>query len=372
MINIKHKYCIYEGCNVRPNYNLPSEKKAIYCNIHKLPNMIDIGHKCCIHKNCNIRPNYNLPSEKKAIYCNKHKLSDMINIKHKYCIYEGCNVRPNYNLPSEKKAIYCNKHKLEHMINIQDKKCIFNGCNIQPNYNYLGLSAEFCATHKKQNMLLVKRLTCRFKDCKEKSVFGKNCVLLHCEQHKEHDEIDLVNLLCTKCNLPGVTSSKMLCYHCDIWFNNKPERLVKQNTIKRLLDAHNIFYYKSDLQLDEKSCGRERPDFIIINKNLKNEPRALILEVDENQHKERDCVCEQTRMINIAESLGMPTLFIRYNPDKYKPDQDFKQIKQQTRQKILIELLKYDKILDFKCTIKVIYLFFDGHNNNKLDTHKLR
>ena len=45
---------------------------------------------------------------------------------------------------------------------------------------------------------------------------------------------------------------------------------------------------------------------------------CVILEVDENQHSERACVCEVVRMVNIHQSLGgARVVFIRYNPDVY-------------------------------------------------------
>ena len=46
--------------------------------------------KKCIHENCMKQPSYNIPTEKIALYCNIHKLENMINIKNKNCIYENC------------------------------------------------------------------------------------------------------------------------------------------------------------------------------------------------------------------------------------------------------------------------------------------
>jgi hypothetical protein len=40
------------------------------------------------------------------------------------------------------------------------------------------------------------------------------------------------------------------------------------------------------------------------------------LEVDEFAHKSYDPDCEITRMYNIADSIGLPVVFLRYNPDK--------------------------------------------------------
>jgi hypothetical protein len=41
----------------------------------------------------------------------------------------------------------------------------------------------------------------------------------------------------------------------------------------------------------------------------------LILEVDEFQHRGSEYKCDKRRMMNIISKLGMPCIFIRYNPD---------------------------------------------------------
>src|SRR5690606_7351879 len=56
-----------------------------------------------------------------------------------------------------------------------------------------------------------------------------------------------------------------------------------------------------------------RPDFL-----FKTLTHNIILEVDENQHKYYNEICECSRMINIAQIYMKPTYFIRYNPNQYK------------------------------------------------------
>ena len=69
--------------------------------------------KKCLHENCMTIPNFNIPTEKIALYCNIHKLENMINIKNKNCIYENCKTQSLYNFINEKTTLYCNIHKLE-------------------------------------------------------------------------------------------------------------------------------------------------------------------------------------------------------------------------------------------------------------------
>jgi len=44
----------------------------------------------------------------------------------------------------------------------------------------------------------------------------------------------------------------------------------------------------------------------------------LIIEIDENQHKAYDEICENKRMMQISKDLQhRPIVFIRFNPDEY-------------------------------------------------------
>jgi hypothetical protein len=44
----------------------------------------------------------------------------------------------------------------------------------------------------------------------------------------------------------------------------------------------------------------------------------IIIEIDENQHNNYDCSCENKRLMEISQDLGhRPIIFIRFNPDEY-------------------------------------------------------
>jgi hypothetical protein len=55
----------------------------------------------CITYGCMKLPNYNSPSQTKALYCNDHKQENMINVKCKRCIHDGCTTIPYYNIITE-------------------------------------------------------------------------------------------------------------------------------------------------------------------------------------------------------------------------------------------------------------------------------
>jgi hypothetical protein len=63
----------------------------------------------------------------------------------------------------------------------------------------------------------------------------------------------------------------------------------------------------------EDGCSKRRPDILI-----EMGSHILIVEVDENQHRNYNTSCEVTRLNELYTDLGdRPIVFIRFNPDKY-------------------------------------------------------
>jgi len=47
--------------------------------------------------------------------------------------------------------------------------------------------------------------------------------------------------------------------------------------------------------------------------------QIVIIEIDENQHTDYDCSCENKRIMELSQDLGhRPIVFIRFNPDDYE------------------------------------------------------
>ena len=60
-------------------------------------------------------------------------------------------------------------------------------------------------------------------------------------------------------------------------------------------------------------CSKRRPDLI-----LDLLYQIVIIEIDENQHIDYDCSCENKRIMELSQDLGhRPIIFIRFNPDDY-------------------------------------------------------
>ena len=134
-------------------------------------------------------------------------------------------------------------------------------------------------------------------------------------------------------------------------------RLAKQNALMDYLNARNLKGSSTDTIINNGECGKERPDRV-----FELEDKILIIECDENQHKDRNCECEQTRMVNISQSFGgTPVYFIRFNPDDYSSNKKPENIK--TRYKLIGDFIQdiiNNKIILSEALISVIYLYYDG------------
>ena len=105
----------------------------------------------------------------------------------------------------------------------------------------------------------------------------------------------------------------------------------------------------------------ERPDFVWDCKT-----HYVILEVDEFQHNDRPCECEQTCMVNVTQSLGRPCLWVRYNPDDFKGQKA--SLKELRRREMLEKYLiqcHHSSPQNPSEFCRVSYLFFDGFKVNQ-------
>jgi hypothetical protein len=60
-------------------------------------------------------------------------------------------------------------------------------------------------------------------------------------------------------------------------------------------------------------CSKRRPD-ILIDLGY----QIIIVEIDENQHIDYDCSCENKRVMELSQDVHhRPIIFIRFNPDDY-------------------------------------------------------
>jgi len=202
-IDLKHKKCIFEGCNTRPNYGKPG-KDAIHCAKHKKIGEIDVMNKKCIFTGCKTGSSYGKP-EGTPIHCAKHKELGEIDLKHKKCIAPGCRKIPCYGQPggTRKDAIHCKKHVISGEVDLTHPKCIFSGCQTRPSYGKPGGSrkdAVHCKEHSNTEEVDLVSRKCIVSGCRIQPSYGKpggtvkNAI--HCTKHKELGEVDLANRKC--------------------------------------------------------------------------------------------------------------------------------------------------------------------------------
>jgi hypothetical protein len=325
MVDVIHKTCLSEGCNKRPNFNIEGQSNALYCATHKLEGMVDVKNKTCLSEGCKIRPTYNLEGQSKTIYCFTHKLEGMVDVKHKTCLSEGCNKQPNYNLEGQPKAIYCATHKLEGMVDVKSKRCLSEGCKIIPNYNLDGQSKGiYCATHKLEGMVDVKHKTCLSEGCKimpNYNLEGQSKGI-YCATHKLEGMVDVKHKTCLSewCSTQVQEKYDGYCLFC--YMNLFPDKPVSRNYKTKeysVVDYVKTKFPDVEWIADKKisgGCSKRRPDLL-----LDLLYQIIIVEVDENQHIDYDCSCQNKRIMELSQDLGhRPIIFIRFNPDEYTKD----------------------------------------------------
>lgn len=356
MVDLKNAYCEYTGCTVaNPVFNTKGSTKGKFCSSHKTPDMVDVKHNQCEYQDCTVRPTYGIKGES-ARFCAKHKLKDMIDLSHSYCEQDGCTVRPNYDIKGGK-GRFCVKHKQDGMIDIANKLCIIDDCIVRARYGKPGNFVTHCSTHKEKGMIL--KPTAKCSDCKELAIWGNNLTPIHCETHKLDDEINLVERPCSSCGLLYILDKNNKCESCNpIKFVTA--RLAKQSALMNYLDSRELFGNSTDKIIDGGACGKERPDRIYDFGD-----KIIVLECDENQHRDRNCACEQVRMVNISQSFGgTPVYFIRWNPDNYTPLNTKKKPEIiSKRHKLCADFIANikDKRVELpKAFVSVIYLYYDN------------
>ncbi|CAG8725280.1 18993_t:CDS:2 [Rhizophagus irregularis] len=206
-----------------------------------------------------------------------------------------------------------------------------------------------CFTHKDKGMIAQSSRLCMISDCKKPATHGLSNPI-RCEKHSTDNMVDLVQKICSNCGLLDILLQDQKCADCSTYTKAKARaRLAKQLRVKYILDVNNILYEAYDSIVEDCVCSKKRSDFVI-----DADTHKVVLEVDEYQHKKGEYNSQPAFIIlsklalnnatkigeaslseklftaygsnftcililwDIAQALGIPTLFIRYNPDSYE------------------------------------------------------
>jgi hypothetical protein len=123
---------------------------------------------------------------------------------------------------------------------------------------------------------------------------------------------------CINCKL--VYKSKKYDNHClNCFIHLFPDQPVCRNyktkeSATALFIKNNFpnFTWNLDKKIED-GCSKRRPDLMC---DLGYQ--VIIIEIDENQHTDYDCSCENKRVMQLSQDVGhRPIIFIRFNPDEY-------------------------------------------------------
>lgn len=392
MIDVKNKKCEQNGCYTRATYGIKGGK-GIYCAIHRIDGTVDVYNKSCEYTGCTrINPTYDIKGGK-GRFCCIHKTTDMINVKSKRCEQDGCDkVNPNFGNKGEN-GRFCKTHKTPEMVDVKSKRCEYDDCEIKPIFDIKGGKGRYCVLHKTPEMIDVRHklckndgctrrsyygkpglsISCCFQhreagmirnpttkclNCKELAIWGTNWIPRHCETHKTDDDENLIERKCNSCSLLYILDKTNMCENCNPASWNIA-RLAKQNALMAYLDNIGLTGTSTDSIIDNGICGKERPDRVYDFGD-----KIVILECDEHQHRERACLCEQIRMVNIGNNFGgIPVYFIRWNPDNYSPANSNKRPEPLSKRYKLcgdmINDIKNDRFILPNNLVSAIYLYYD-------------
>lgn len=383
--------CEHEGCTTISGYNYPGETSTRFCDAHKLTGMVNLRVRTCRHPGCTKSSSFGVTS---PMFCKAHSEDGMRNLIAKYCEHPGCTIQATYNTTGEKprfcqahstdemvcvqklkgcqypdcksrshqydspggKGRFCAKHKQPGMVDVLNPKCDATGCTTLATYGIPGAKPSRCSPHRSPGMISRPRARCTV--CRKPAVYGKCFIPAHCELHREPDDENLMERECVSCHLTMVLDKNNRCEYCDPT-RFESNRLAKQNAVMDYLNRKSLRGNSTDIVIERGECGRERPDRV-----FELDDKIVILECDEHQHRERQCVCEQSRMINISQSYGgMPVYFIRWNPDNYivadgkLPEPITK--RHSTLAKFLREICDNHIQLP-RALLSVFYMYYDG------------
>ena len=316
------RICNHDECEKRSSFNIEGKINALYCVTHKLNGMINVNSKTCSQNGCKKRPSFNTKGQKKAVYCVAHKLDGMVDIKSKICIYNGCIKNPSYNIKGQNSRLYCTIHKLDGMVNVKHKTCSHDGCEKKPGYNIKGQKkALYCVAHKLNGMVDVQNKTCSHDECAKQpgyNIKGQKKAL-YCAAHKLNGMVDVISKTCHNDWCLNIVKNKYKGYCLFCYMNMFPDQPVARNyktkefaVVEYIKDKYPDFTWKAD-KIVEDGCSKRRPDLL-----LDLGYQIIIVEIDENQHTDYDCSCENKRIMEISQDLAhRPIVFVRFNPDSY-------------------------------------------------------
>ena len=179
------------------------------------------------------------------------------------------------------------------------------------------------------------RIKAKCKECGGSEICIHNLQKSAC---KECNPVECPDVNCSFVSYKSSVTRHYKSFHTEAGIKRHKK---EEERIEKLLNKFNVnFTREHNIDFKCISSGTNaRVDFII-----QDNGRLIFLEVDENQHNDRNIGCECTRMSKIHETLAVegntiPITFIRYNPNAFKIDGITQKITKAVREVELIKTL---------------------------------
>jgi hypothetical protein len=170
-------------------------------------------------------------------------------------------------------------------------------------------------------MVDIKSKRCMETDCNTRPNFGlpSNKRPSYCKLHATKGMIDIMSKRCELCKSTLMNAKyKPHCADCYFYLNPDDPRLRNYKT-KEMTFMSQLKEVFPEIELDRTisgGCSRRRPDGF-----LDLLTHVIIIEIDENEHKSYESICENRRMMELAQDIGHRAMvIIRLNPDAYTLD----------------------------------------------------
>ncbi|CAG9464725.1 unnamed protein product [Pedinophyceae sp. YPF-701] len=363
MVDVVSRKCAHKDCTKHPTYGTVGGR-AEFCKEHAKTGMEDVVHRMCAHKDCTTRPSYGTVGGR-AEFCEEHAETGMVDVVHPMCAHKDCTTRPSYGTVGGR-AEFCEEHAETGMVDVANPMCQHAGCDLHAHNGVPGIPPTCCALHRSKGMIRSPTQRCSDPKCQEigTHVF---CRKRYCEDHQPEGAFNLVLRPCVSCGLDWMLNKEGYCPYCDPATAARMMMSQEEQVVNFLLRDPGLAakVVSTDLMIDGGKCGKERPDLL-----LDADTHMVVGECDEHQHRSYPCECEQIRMVNITTSLGVRTIFVRFNPDKYVPLAGQQEVELAERLEKLREWMVYLAKEDTGSNhgmCRVLYLFFDGYDPQNPD-----
>ena len=343
MVDVMNRRCAHEGCAKQPFYNEGGQTKGLWCSEHMRDGMVNVVTKRCEHEGCTKIPSFGVRGSAGASLCKAHATSGMVGRRR--CSFEACDVKACFNLPGSKRGVRCAAHKTYGMIDVATRRCAHPDCTTMPTFaEPEQKTAVMCKKHRTATMASLNIKRCHAPACRALATYGKDEFhrAQYCADHKLETSVCIADAL--RCSRDGCSAQyefvvesetgahkvclahappgyeialKRLCKYCDIREDvpfvcvtcrqrmHKKEHAVVRH-LRRTIELPLIYDESPGFE-----CTRKRPDI-----RFETPTHDVIVEVDENQHRQYQESCECARISEIVGALGGKSIaFVRYNPD---------------------------------------------------------